>query len=81
MSEVVIFLKTKMKYIRNSHVELQCPICGMEVSNAHQCKMCRQYVHAICGEHDPRDGEGYGKPVICNFCLSNGEILIHIQND
>ena len=52
--------------------EKKCDVCWVckagNVGQAHQCVMCKRYVHAFCGK--PAEGyeEGYGQKVVCSHC-------------
>ena len=41
---------------------MKCHVCPNDVSEAHQCKLCKNNVHLICG--NPKGDEGYGQSVV-----------------
>ncbi len=45
-----------------------CYVCNLECSGAHKCLQCGNNVHAICGNADGSDDEGYGRPVVYKKC-------------
>lgn len=47
-----------------------CAVCKFELQGSHLCKKCKKFVHPFCGMTDVGDEEGYGKPVICDTCIS-----------
>jgi len=46
-----------------------------ELSGAHKCSVCDQFVHAICGSYS-EDSEGFGLKVTCNLCVRKNRINI-----
>ena len=44
-------------------------VCNTAVGNAHQCVICKNYVHVFCGEPVDSDDEGYGQKLNCSCCL------------
>ena len=41
-------------------------ICEKELSGAHKCSVCDQFVHAICGSYS-EGSEGFGLKVTCKY--------------
>jgi len=46
-----------------------------ELSGAHKCSVCAQFVHAICGSYS-EDSDGFGLKVTCNLCVRKNRINI-----
>ncbi|GFU54123.1 SCAN domain-containing protein 3 [Trichonephila clavipes] len=46
-----------------------CVVCGMESTGAHSCGICKNPVHALCGN---TLGEEYGSKIVCNLCRKEG---------
>ena len=46
-----------------------------ELSGAHKCSVCDQFVHAICGSYS-EDSEGFGLKDTCNLCVKKNRINI-----
>lgn len=62
---------------------LVCRVCNSECGGAHKCKVCKQAVHAICGEIQDEE-EGFGSSVVCNrckktMCLNKFNKIKHIE--
>ncbi|CAB4023245.1 Hypothetical predicted protein [Paramuricea clavata] len=54
----------------------RCRVCGGEVGDAHQCRICKQNVHLICGVPDKDSEEGYGQKLTCSCCLNSKGITL-----
>jgi len=50
-----------------------CVICEKESSGAHECSVCDQFVHAVCGSYS-EDSQGFGLKVTCNLCARKNRI-------
>ena len=46
--------------------EKKCKVCKKDVSGAHQCQECKEFVHFICGKGVGE--EAYGQYVVCDLC-------------
>ncbi|GFY50027.1 integrase catalytic domain-containing protein [Trichonephila inaurata madagascariensis] len=52
-----------------SDIKACCVVCGMESTGTHSCEICKNPVHALCGN---TLGEGYGSKILCNLCQKEG---------
>ena len=49
---------------------MKCHVCTNDVSEAHQCKPCKNNVHLICGNLE--GDESYSKSVVRFTCSKKG---------
>ncbi|KAK9719068.1 hypothetical protein QE152_g22863 [Popillia japonica] len=55
-----------------------CVVCGMESTRAHSCDICKNPVHAICG--NTVGEEGYGSKILCYLCQKEESIKDQREN-
>ena len=58
---------------KKDNKKFYCVICEKESSGAHECSVCDQFVHIICGSYS-EDSEGFGLKVTCNLCARKNRI-------
>lgn len=51
---------------REIYNEIFCCVCNLHCSGHHQCVICKQFAHTICGT--TQGEEGCGSSIICNRC-------------
>ena len=49
---------------------MKCHVCTNDVSEAHQCELCKNNVHLICGNLE--GDESYSKSVVRFTCSKKG---------
>ena len=59
---------------KKDNKKVYCVICE-ESSGAHECSVCDQFVHAVCGSYS-EDSQGFGLKVTCNLCIRKNRINI-----
>ena len=57
---------------KKDNKKVYCVICE-ESSGAHECSVCDQFVHAVCGSYS-EDSQGFGLKVTCNLCARKNRI-------
>lgn len=55
-----------------------CVVCGMESTGAHSCNICKNPVHAICG--NTVGEEKYGSKILCYLCAKEESIKDQREN-
>lgn len=68
----------RFEEIENVQPNLTCVVCHNACTGAHNCRSCKNFVHAICGLSEKED-EGYGSEILCFLC--NSECNIQFQRN
>ncbi|GFY42653.1 integrase catalytic domain-containing protein [Trichonephila inaurata madagascariensis] len=73
----VVLLASEGKAAVNDS-EACCVVCGMESTGAHSCAICKNQVHAICG--NAVGDEGYGSKILCYLCQKEENVKYQREN-